>query len=102
MGWRTVAAVLDAGTATCAAINAAYFLDRLLSGGDAWLGRRLAVGILALASLAALVEAAVLLALAADGGELSTATGPWTVVRLLVFAGAAAISALVLRRWLVR
>jgi len=102
VGWRTVAAVLDAGTASCAAINAAYFLDRLLSGADLLPARRLAVAILALVSIASLFEGVVLLALAGHGGDVFAATAPWAIVRFLVFAGVAGISALVVRRWWLR
>jgi hypothetical protein len=99
MGWRTVAAALDLGTAACAAMNSAYFLDRLLSRVDARLSRRLAVAALAVVSIGALLEALALLAIAAgprDGAALTSA--PWAVVRALPFAGAASISALIARR----
>lgn len=103
MGWRTVAAVLDAGTATCAAVNSAYFLDRLLSGAERVLSRRLAVGTLAIVSLASLVEALALLAIAAHAGSgVSLTTAPWALVRLLPFAGTAGITALIARRWALR
>jgi hypothetical protein len=102
VGWRTVAAALDAGTATCAAINAAYFLDRLLSGADVSTAKRLAVGVLALASLASLFEGVALLTLAVRAGDMSTATAPWAAIRFLVFAGGAGITALVVRRWWLR
>ena len=99
MGWRTVAAALDAGTATCAAVNAAYFLDRLLSGVDHVLSRRLAVTTLAVISIASLVEALALLAIAAHASsDISLTTAPWALVRLLPFAGAAGISALIARK----
>lgn len=102
MGWRTVAAALDVGTAACAAVNAAYFLDRLLSGMDRVLSRRLAVATLAVVSLASLVEAAALLAIASNGEDVSLATAPWALVRLLPFVGTAAISALIARRWVLQ
>ena len=102
MGWKTFAAVLDAGTASCAALNAAYFLQRLLSGDDASYARRLAAAILALVSIASLVEALALLGLAIRGAETSLDSTPWALVRLLMFAGVAGISALVARRWVLR
>jgi hypothetical protein len=102
MGWRTVAAVLDAGTASCAALNAAYFLQRLLSAYDFAQARRLAAAILVVVSLASLIEALSLLALAVRGGEASLDATPWAVVRMLVFAGTASISMLVVRRWVLR
>ena len=103
MGWRTVAAALDAGTATCAAVNAAYFLDRLLSGVDRVLSRRLAVATLGVVSIASLVEALALLAIAAHPrDDVSLTTAPWALVRLLPFAGTAAISALIARRWVLQ
>jgi hypothetical protein len=98
-----VAAGLDAGTAACAAVNAAYFLDRLLSGVDRLLSRRLAVATLAVVSIASLVEALALLAIAANSGDdVSLTTAPWAVVRLLPFAGTAGISALIARKWVAR
>jgi hypothetical protein len=102
MGWRTVAAALDAGTATCAALNAAYFLDRLLSGIDRAAARRLAVAALAIVSVASLVDALALLALAAQGNEPSFTSAPWAFVRLLSFVGVAGISALIARKWVMR
>jgi hypothetical protein len=98
-----VAAALDAGTAACATINAAYFLDRLLSGVDRMLSRRLAVATLAVVSIASLVEALALLAIAMRGSDdVSLTSAPWALVRLLPFAGTAAISALIARRWVLQ
>lgn len=101
-----MAAALDAGTAACAAVNAAYFLDRLFSGVERVLSperapvgaRRLAVATLAVVSLASLVEAAALLAIATNGEDVSLSTAPWAFVRLLPFVGTAAISVLIARR----
>jgi hypothetical protein len=98
-----VAAALDAGTAACAALNSAYFIDRLLGGVDRLLSRRLAVAALTIVSVGALVEALALLAIAGgpqDAGVLTSA--PWAIVRVLPFAGAAAVSALIARKALLR
>lgn len=97
MLWRTLTAALDAGTAVCAGINSAYFCDRLLSGVDAT-ARRIAVAVLALVSFGTLIEALALLATAAGPNQaLVTASASWAAVRLLPFAGAAAISVLIAR-----
>jgi hypothetical protein len=98
MGWRTVSAALDVGTATCAAANATYFVDRLLAGVDRPLSRRLALLALAVVSLAALVEALALLAVAARSAAVPLTSAPWALVRVLPFAGAGGISALIFRR----
>ena len=65
MGWRTAAAVLDAGTAVCAAVNSVYFLERLLSRVDRP-SRRLAVVVLAVVSFGTLIEALALVAATHD------------------------------------
>jgi hypothetical protein len=97
MGWRTAAAVLDAGTAACAAINSIYFVDRLLSGADRP-SRRLAVAVLAVVSFGTLIEALALVAVSSGPGNPAlTASASWAIVRLLPFAGAAGLSALVAR-----
>jgi hypothetical protein len=95
MGWRTLAAALDAGTAVCAALNTAYFLGRLHDEQRAH--RLAAIVVLAVISFGALLEATVLLALATDGGP-ATDTGSWVGVRLLAFAGTVSVSALITRR----
>jgi hypothetical protein len=102
MGWRTVAGVLDAGTAVCAAVNAAYFLDRLSSGVERTAPRRLAVLTLAVVSVASLLEAAVLLAVTSRDYAGLFDSAPWAGVRFLVFLGGAAITALIARRWILR
>lgn len=100
MGWRGVAAALDAGTAACAAVNATYFVNRLLSGVDRAPSRWLAVATLAVVSLGTLVEALALLAMIAARPDEATAlsSASWTLVRLLPFAGAASVSALIARK----
>jgi len=98
-----VAAALDMGTATCAAVNSAYFIDRLLACVDRIRSRRLAVGALALVSVASLTEALGLLAIAAGPREsMALTSAPWAIVQTLPFAGAAAISALIARRTVLR
>jgi hypothetical protein len=92
-----MAAALDAGTAICSGLNAAYFFDRLLSGVDAP-ARRLAVLVLALVSFGTLVEALALLASAGGPHEGPvTASAAWAAVRVLPFAGSAGLSALIAR-----
>jgi hypothetical protein len=99
MGWRTLAAALDAGTAVCAGINAAYFLDRLIGGFDP-AARRAALLVLALVSLGTMFEALAFLAVANEAGARAALS--WAMVRALSFAGAAGISALIARRMLFR
>lgn len=102
MGWRTLAAALDAGTAICAGINSAYFCDRLLSGVDG-AARRLAVFVLAIVSFGTLIEALALIAIVAGPNEAAvTASASWAAVRVLPFAGAAGLSALIARGVLFR
>jgi hypothetical protein len=101
MGWRTLAGIADGGTAVCAALNTAYFFDRLLSGAELTPSRRFAVGVLAVISLGTLVEAAALLAAGASGSESALlGSAPWAAVRVVPFAGAAGVSALILRSFL--
>ena len=86
MGWRTAAAALDAGTAACAAINSAYFVERLFSRADRP-SRRIAVAVLAVVSFGTLIEALALVAMASGPGNLVlTASASWVIVRLLPFA----------------
>ncbi len=97
MGWRAAVAILDAGTAACAAINSIYFLDRLVSGVDRP-SRRLAVAVLAVVSFGTLIEALALLAVSSGPGDLVLdASFSWALVRLVPFAGAAALTVLVAR-----
>lgn len=103
MGWRTLSAALDVGTATCAAVNATYFVERWLAGVDRVPARRLAVLTLAVVSLATLIEALALLAVAARPADVAPlGSAPWALVRLLPFAGASAITALIIRRQALR
>jgi len=102
MGWRTVAFALDAGTAICAGFNSAYFFDRLLFGVDGR-ARRLAVLVLACVSFGTFVEAVALMASAAGPNEAGfAASASWAAVRVLPFAGAAGVSALIARGVLFR
>ncbi len=97
--WRAAAAGLDAATAACAALNLAYFGHRLAFQQGETVSRRVAVAALALVSLGALVESAFFLAAlwsAPEGSALASL--PWTLGRALPLAGAAFMSALVLRR----
>lgn len=97
MGWRTLAAALDAGTAFCAGVNSAYFCDKLLSGVDGR-ARRLAVFVLAIVSFGTMFEALALLA-TNDGPGTASA---WAAVRVLPFLGAAGVSTLIARGVLFR
>ena len=97
--WRSAAASLDLATAVCAALNLAYFLYRLSPAHDSeTVARRLAALALALVSLGALVESLFFLVslTAAPGSPLASL--PWTLARVLPFAGTAFISLLILRR----
>ncbi len=96
MVWPATAAGLEAGTAACAALNLAYFLRRMTSRYERSLSRRVAAFVLALVSLGALAESVFVLAALANG-ESAFASAQWFLVRALVFAGTACVSALVLR-----
>ncbi|MEO8457193.1 MAG: hypothetical protein ABI559_05215 [Chloroflexota bacterium] len=97
MGWRTMAAALDAGTAVCSGLNAAYFFDRLLSGGDAR-ARRVAVFVLTIVSFGTMIEALALIASAGGSHDAPVAASAgWAMVRVLPLAGSAGISALIAR-----
>lgn len=96
--WRVVVAVMDAGTALCAAINFAYFSRRFTAPADEPRARRVAAAVLAMVSLGTAVEAVALLVLAAQGDAAIPAAGSWALVRLLPLAGAASMAALVARR----
>ena len=97
--WRLAVAGLDLATAACAALNLSYFFQRLTSRWDETASRRVAVAALALVSLGAMVESLFLLAslmTAPVGSPLASL--PWTLARVLPFAGTAFISILILRR----
>jgi hypothetical protein len=92
--WRAAAAALESSAATCAALNLAYFLHRLLGPSPEKGPRRVAALVLALVSAGAMGEGAFVLAWLWAGGEVSWA---WAAARLLPAAGTVGISALVLR-----
>ena len=98
--WRAMVIALDAVTALCATLNLAYFLERLLSGREDTPRRRVAALVLALVSLAALLEAVFLLSAAASVGSPDFASPQWTVARATGCAASVCLSALVLRRLL--
>lgn len=92
-------AALDAGTPLFAAINAAYFVARLTGARGEPASRKAAIGVLLAISLAALVEAAVLLAAlpAGEEGPLLSSS-QWFIVRFLACMASGGVCALVLRR----
>ncbi len=97
MGWRTLAAALDAGTAIRAAFNTAYFLGRLHD--ERRRSRLMAIAVLAIVSFGALLEETALLALATSPDtQPSLNSVGWMALRVAPFAGAAGISALIARR----
>ena len=101
--WRAAGVGLDMATATCAAINLAYFLYRLSSPQPETPSRKLAAFVLALVSIGAMVESLFFLAWTSGLGEEPVlASARWALVRALPFAGMAGMSALVLRRVLSR
>ena len=87
--WAATLAGLEAVTASCAALNVAYFSARIASREP--LPRRVAAFVLALVSLSALGESAILL----SGAGADSAA--WAIVRAVTFAGMGCMSALVLR-----
>lgn len=98
IGWKIAALAIDVGTFICAAVNAAYFLHRLLDPSEQRAARRAALVALSLLSFAVLLEAA-LLAEATRGGDAGvTGSDGWTLVRALTFVGTAAVSALIARK----
>jgi hypothetical protein len=98
MGWRTTAAVLDAGTAFCATLNSAYFLARLMTSARETAARRWALSALALLSLGALLESVYLLASASQGQSAVATSVASGLARFLLFAGSACMSALIVRQ----
>lgn len=99
ISWRAASAVLDLGTAVCAAVNWLYFSHRLFAGVPRPPGRQAALLTLALLSLGTLVEALALLAIGVAGGHGESLASPaWAAVRAFPFAATAAISALIARR----
>ncbi len=99
--WRAAAAGVDTITAACAAFNLTYFLFRLARRREETAPRSLAVLALALVSLGALGESLFFLAsLTILPAGSSPAALPWALVRVPALAGAAFVSALILRRLL--
>ncbi len=97
MVWQTATAGLEAATAACAALNLAYFFLRATTAHEPSASRRLAAFVLALLSLAALVESTLTLVIINLVTENGFASPPWFAARSLTFAGMACMSALVLR-----
>ena len=95
MAWRAAVAGLEAAIALCAALNAAYFLRRMMTVHT--LSRRTAAFVLALISVGTLAESIVALAVlqAADNSAFGSAA--WMVARTVTFTATACISVLVIR-----
>jgi hypothetical protein len=85
-------------TAVCAALNFAYFSRRFTSAEVESASRRTAALVLAIVSLGTLVESAALLAIGAEAETPALASGSWALVRVLPFAGALGMAALVARK----
>jgi len=96
--WRDAVAGLDLATAACAALNLAYFCARLAAQPPETASRRAAALVLAVVSLATIVEAVALTGAAWHGDLPLLASGQWALVRLLPLAGALGMSALIVRR----
>lgn len=95
MAWRAAMAGVEAAIALCAALNAVYFIHRVLTVEP--FSRKLAALVLALLFLGSLAESVVLIAwLHAAEGELFAAAA-WTFARSLTAAGTGCVSMLVLR-----
>lgn len=92
--WRAAAAALESTGASCAALNLAYFLQRLWGPAPERGSRRVAALVMAVVSAGAMAEGAFVLAWLWTGGEASWS---WAAARVLPVAGTAALSALVLR-----
>ena len=94
--WRAAAAGLEAAIALCAALNAAYFLRRAMSGQT--LTRRAAAFVLAVMSLGTLAEGVVVFAsLHAGADDTVFASTAWIMARTVTFTATACISVLILR-----
>jgi hypothetical protein len=95
VAWRAAVAGLEAAIAFCAALNAAYFLRRMMIVEP--LSRRVAAFVLALSAAGTLAESIVVLAFlqAAEGSAFASAA--WVVARSIAFAATGCISALVVR-----
>ena len=99
--WRAAAVGVDSLTVVCAAFNLTYFLCRLARRGEETAPRVVAVFALALVSLGALGESLFFLAsLTVFPAGSPPAALPWALVRVLPLAGAAFVSALILRQLL--
>lgn len=96
--WPAVTAALDLCTAVFAGFNALYFLDRLLSARVRSPARAAAVFVLVLISLAMMLEAVSLLALAAADKPVPAGSLDWMLVRLLPAVAVASLTAVIARR----
>jgi hypothetical protein len=96
--WPAVTAALDLCTAVCAGFNALYFLDMLLSTRVLSAARATAILVLALISLAMMLEAVSLLSLAAAARPVPAGTLEWALVRLLPAVSSAGLTIVVARR----
>jgi hypothetical protein len=95
MAWRAAVAGLEAAIAFCAALNAAYFLRRMMTVQS--LSRRAAAFVLALMSIGTLAESIVVLASLQVADDGVVGSSEWIVARSITLAAAACISALVIR-----
>lgn len=97
--WRAAAVSLDSLTVACAAFNLSYFLHRLVRRREETPARAVAVFALALVFLGAMGESLFFLAslTVLPAGSPPVAL-PWALVRALPLAGAAFVSALILRQ----
>jgi len=95
--WRAGAIAIDMATAVCATLNLAYFLTRLSGPAEAG-SRRVALLVLALISLAALLESAVLLASASASGAPALSSMQWALMRAVPFAATVCLSGVIARR----
>ncbi|MGH2628260.1 MAG: hypothetical protein ACRDHY_16600 [Anaerolineales bacterium] len=95
MVWRAAVAGLEAAIAFCAALNAAYFLRRVMTVEP--LSRRAAAFVLALISAGALAESIVALAILQAADSSAFASAAWILARSMTFVATGCISALVIR-----
>ena len=95
MAWRAAVAGLEAAIALCAALNAAYFLRRMMTVHP--LSRRTAAFVLALISIGTLAESIVALAVLQAADDSAFGSAAWMVARSITLAATGCISALVIR-----
>jgi hypothetical protein len=83
----------------CAALNAAYFLGRLVSGNEKRRPRLAALLVLVSVCIGAALEAFALVAVGLHPEPDEALGSPaWTAVRAVAFAAAAAMGVIVMRR----